>query len=105
MNFVDCDCLVFFRGKTALVAFHFKITQIKVSLFSAIGVDNAHADLLQRGPYFVSQPAYTDFFVSTYGEVCETGCSVSFDCEARGFPPPTYKWYEDASTGVSCLPC
>lgn len=74
-------------------------------MFLAFGVDNVHPDLLQRGPYFVSQPADITFAVSTDGAVCETDCpSVSFDCDARGFPQPTYKWYEDASTGVSCLP-
>ena len=67
------------------------------------GSDNIHPDLIDRGPYFVSQPQNVPYQISVdNAETCTTDCrTVSFDCEARGHPQPSYTWYEEREGRVS----
>lgn len=58
---------------------------------------------MTRGPYFVEQPKDLNFQTSV-DTTCTENCpvrTVSFNCEARGYPQPKYEWYEDIISGVS----
>lgn len=76
-----------------------------VFLFEVFGVDNVDPAQIYRGPYFLSQPEDKTFQISVdaIGE-CQSNCkSATFDCEASGYPHPTYKWFERTQDGVSYL--
>ncbi|KAF6038307.1 CNTN3 [Bugula neritina] len=59
------------------------------------GADDVHPDRIYRGPYFVTQPQDIRFQISIDAPACTQDCpSVTFECDAKGYPQPTYQWYE-----------
>lgn len=70
------------------------------------GVDDVHPDKIQRGPYFIEQPQDIMFQLALeLNPACEDEgkClrpSVSFSCDAGGYPQPEYVWYTEANNQV-----
>lgn len=64
------------------------------------GSASDHPREVERGPYFVSQPEVVPYQISVDNPNtdCGSDClSVSFDCEASGYPQPTYTWFEETA--------
>jgi len=69
--------------------------------FSVFGADDVHPDRIYRGPYFVTQPQDIRFQISIDAPACTQDCpSVTFECDAKGYPQPTYQWYEGLGAEV-----
>ncbi|XP_067932128.1 contactin-like [Watersipora subatra] len=65
------------------------------------GTDEVHPDMVERGPYFVSQPQNVNFQVSVEArDLPKDSSSIAFDCTSRGYPQPDYIWYEDTVNGT-----
>lgn len=50
----------------------------------------------------MTQPQDTFFHLSVDPQACIGPCDVttSFECDASGYPQPTYEWFEDRNSGV-----
>ena len=73
--------------------------------FVVFGVDTVHPDLINRGPYFIDQPQDVMFQLQTDSQ-CGDECpqqSVSFSCEAGGYPHPQYIWYTEDNNQVCSI--